>query len=157
MSWLFNVPPQSSVCLFHIIKHNISVRLSLSKAASSKCILLPGLPQLLRVHESQARKCSSWADRSTGWSLFSLCRAQVGSGTQKKPLDAGVPIARLEQICGVECWEEKDCWGHQQYTAVTDSTSRITPRTTKPPTFPERSLYPGTGELVFLVWGRNLF
>lgn len=42
------------------------------------------------------------AIRRTGLSLFSLCRAQVWCVTQMKPLAAGVPIARLRQLCAVK-------------------------------------------------------
>lgn len=96
---------------------------------SSKSIFLPGLSGLLTVTESQAVKCSSGAVRRTPLNLFSLCRAQVWSVTQIKPLAAG--IARLGQLCGLLCREGKDCWGHQWSTAVTDSTTQD--HTCKPP------------------------
>lgn len=151
MSWLFNGSPPCSVCLFHKIKYNIFVKLSLSKAASSKSIFPPGLSQVLTVNESHAMKCSSGAVRRTGSNLFSPCRAQVWPVTQVTPLAAGMAIARLGQLCGTPCCEGKDCWGHQQYAAIADSASRG--HICRPPS--HCRVLTGPCPLVFLGWGRK--
>lgn len=116
MSWLFNRSPPSSVCLFHMIKLNIFVKLSLSKAANSKSTFPPGLSQLLTVHGSHAMKCSNQEDRSEP--VLTVQGPGLVCDTDEAPCCWGAHCQAQAALC---------CEGHQQYPAGTDSTCRITP------------------------------
>lgn len=152
-AWLFNGSPQSSVCLFHMIKHNIFVKVSLNNSQLQKHL-------------------STWAVWAAHSYWVSGCEMQQW-GCQKDTSEPVLPVQGPGLICNTNktsccrhCQAGAALWaplpwreGLLRAPVVHSSHWQHHPgsylQTTKPLPFPDRSLHPSTGELVFLVWGGN--